>query len=114
VVSGDIYVLCSDGLSGMVEDEDIITAVANATDLTQACRLLVRRANENGGEDNVTALLVRLERVDGEASADSDEGEVVARNTLPAGVAPEASGSGEPVNVTDDTPPAARAAPKQD
>lgn len=115
VMAGDIYVLCSDGLSGMVEDEDIILAVAGCTDLMQACRLLVRRANENGGEDNVTALLVRLERLDGESSSDPADGERAPRNTLPAGASPSAQdASDENISVTDDTPPAARTTPKHD
>lgn len=114
VMPGDVYVLCSDGLSGMVEDEDIITAVASSTDLVQACRMLVRCANENGGEDNVTALLVRLERVDsGDSAVDVDVAQP--RNTLPAGVSPEPSALDDTgVNVTDDTPPAARTTPRHD
>lgn len=117
---GDIYVLCSDGLSGMVEDEDIIAAVSSSSDLEQATRLLVRRANENGGEDNVTALLVRLEDVNGDAVTDPGG----PRNTLPAASFPtapvpgsESPASGQndgPVSTVDDTPPAARAVPRQD
>src|SRR5512138_2443792 len=87
VAPGDMYVLCSDGLSGMVEDEEIISALSSATDLVQAARLLVRRANENGGEDNVTALLIRLEQVDAELLAGPGD----TRTTLPPGVLPSAS-----------------------
>jgi len=60
-MEGDVYVLCSDGLSGMVDDDDIVEIVSRASDLQDACRLLVRRANENGGEDNVTAIVVRID-----------------------------------------------------
>jgi len=122
VMPGDVYVLCSDGLSGMVEDEDIVTAVSGEADLERACRLLVRRANENGGEDNVTALLVRLDPVDGQVSShsvDNGSGEPVPsdsgearRNTLPAGTSPPSSSSEDLCSETDDTPPASRAAPK--
>jgi protein phosphatase len=59
--AGDVYVLCSDGLSGMLEDEDIAEVLSSNTDLEEACRVLVRRANENGGEDNVTALVIRVD-----------------------------------------------------
>ena len=61
VREGDVYVLCSDGLSGMVEDEDIVLAAGgNGEELANICQKLVRTANENGGEDNVTAVVVRV------------------------------------------------------
>src|SRR5580700_2812313 len=58
---GDIYVLCSDGLSGMVNDEDIKQIVAGTGDVREACRRLIQRANERGGEDNITAVLIKIE-----------------------------------------------------
>jgi PPM family protein phosphatase len=57
----DVYVLCSDGLSGMVSDEDIKQIIVGTTDIGAACRGLIERANERGGEDNITAVLVRIE-----------------------------------------------------
>lgn len=57
---GDIYLLCSDGLSGMVDDDDISRIVCDAHDLESACRSLVDAANEAGGTDNVTVALVRF------------------------------------------------------
>ncbi len=57
---GDFYVLCSDGLSGMVTDEDICRAIAESEDPAGACERLVTMANENGGEDNVTAVVIEL------------------------------------------------------
>ncbi len=60
---GDIYVLCSDGLSGMVSDQEIaeiVTAHGNANELDQAVKTLIERANEHGGEDNVTAIVVKV------------------------------------------------------
>lgn len=54
---GDIYVLCSDGLSGMVTDEQILEIVTAAGDDTEAAtEKLISMANENGGEDNVTVV----------------------------------------------------------
>lgn len=116
--AGDVYVLCSDGLSGMLEDDDIVDVLCGTDDLEKACRLLVRRANENGGEDNVTALLVRLDALDATASpgitGDADR----AIPTLPAGAegtssAPRAGASSAAPGAVgeDDTPPAARATP---
>jgi PPM family protein phosphatase len=58
---GDVYLLCSDGLSGMVDDEDIWSAIESIPDLDAACHRLINLANAHGGEDNVTALLVRVE-----------------------------------------------------
>jgi PPM family protein phosphatase len=62
VREGDVYVLCSDGLSGMVEDDDIVAIVGSNDEMVSMCRRLVSRANENGGEDNVTAVVVRVEQ----------------------------------------------------
>ena len=57
---GDVYLLCSDGLTGMVPEEEILKLVtANADDLEKACRELIDTANERGGLDNVTAILVK-------------------------------------------------------
>jgi PPM family protein phosphatase len=61
---GDVYVLCSDGLSGMVEDADILDVVGRFPDPELACRRLVTMANEHGGEDNVTAVVIRIEEGD--------------------------------------------------
>jgi serine/threonine protein phosphatase PrpC len=58
---GDVYVLCSDGLSGMVTDEEINDIVSGTDDVKLACQQLIELANEHGGEDNVTAVLVRIE-----------------------------------------------------
>ena len=57
--SGDIYLLCSDGLTGMLPDEDILRMVVDSSDIKEACRGLIECANERGGYDNVTAVLVQ-------------------------------------------------------
>src|SRR5690606_5750448 len=58
---GDIYLLCSDGLSGEVTDEEMLAAVFEAGDaLDEASELLVAMANEAGGRDNISALVVRI------------------------------------------------------
>jgi serine/threonine protein phosphatase PrpC len=71
-LKGDVYVLCSDGLSGMVSDDDIRQIVASAADIREACNRLIQRANERGGEDNITAVLIKIEEqpaaVDAEAA----------------------------------------------
>jgi len=58
---GDRYVLCSDGLSGMMTDDEIFAIVTAAgDDMEKATKALVERANANGGEDNVTVVVVML------------------------------------------------------
>ena len=59
VQRGDVYLLCSDGLWGVVRDDKIAAILGANPDLQSACRKLVEAANEAGGPDNVTALLVR-------------------------------------------------------
>lgn len=57
---GDIYMLCSDGLSDPVTDDDMRRIVLDAEgDLEAACRELVTEANRNGGPDNVTVVLAQ-------------------------------------------------------
>lgn len=58
---GDTYVLCSDGLSGMITDEVICEVVLAAGDDGEAaCRALIERANANGGDDNITVVVLRV------------------------------------------------------
>ncbi len=60
-VRGDIYLLCSDGLSDMVTDEDIHGALSTLqANLPLAAKQLVQMANDNGGRDNVSVILVRV------------------------------------------------------
>ena len=58
---GDIYLLCSDGLNDMVEDEDIgMTLQMLQNNLPLAATQLVQQANDNGGRDNVSVILVKV------------------------------------------------------
>jgi serine/threonine protein phosphatase PrpC len=61
---GDVYLLCSDGLHGLVADEEIIDIIRKTEGLSDACARLIDRANAHGGRDNITAVLVRI--ADGE------------------------------------------------
>jgi protein phosphatase len=58
---GDVFVLCSDGLSGMITDDEIRDVILQYRDPEAACQRLVTMANEHGGEDNITAVVVRAE-----------------------------------------------------
>jgi PPM family protein phosphatase len=58
---GDVFLICSDGLSDMVEDEEILELVhENRDDLEKAVKALVSAANRGGGEDNITAVAFRI------------------------------------------------------
>jgi protein phosphatase len=56
---GDIYLLCSDGLSGPVSDPDMTDILSNTPDLKAAAAALIARANARGGPDNITVVLAR-------------------------------------------------------
>ncbi|MBK6458555.1 MAG: serine/threonine-protein phosphatase [Gemmatimonadetes bacterium] len=58
---GDVLVLCSDGLSGIVRGEEIGRAVAEEADLQLACRRLIGMANALGGPDNITVVAARFD-----------------------------------------------------
>ncbi len=61
VEPGDLYLMCSDGLSDMVKDADIARLMAQPQALEQRARALVEAANAQGGRDNITVLLVQVE-----------------------------------------------------
>jgi serine/threonine protein phosphatase PrpC len=62
IKSGDILLLCSDGLTTMIPDEDIARLVSEAGgDVEKAAQSLVASANAKGGEDNITVLLLRFD-----------------------------------------------------
>ena len=61
VMPGDIYLLCSDGLSDMVVDDDIHATLGTLqANLPLAAKQLVQLANDNGGRDNISVILVRV------------------------------------------------------
>jgi protein phosphatase len=60
-VHGDVYLLCSDGLSRMVNADEIAGTLSQVTDLDEATKTLTEMANERGGRDNITVILVRVD-----------------------------------------------------
>jgi protein phosphatase len=68
---GDVYLLCSDGLSGMITDDEILDIVSSVEDTAEICRRLIAKANENGGEDNITALVIRFDELPEEQPTES-------------------------------------------
>ncbi len=61
--AGDVYLVCSDGLTTMLGEDRIRELLASATDLDAAVRALVGEANRAGGRDNITAVAFRLQEV---------------------------------------------------
>jgi protein phosphatase len=61
--NGDIFLICSDGLNDMIEDDEIHRIVVESDSLGTAVDGLVELANENGGKDNITVVLFRLDSV---------------------------------------------------
>jgi protein phosphatase len=57
---GDVFLLCSDGLTDMIGDAEIVEAMTRSTNLDDATRELVRLANRAGGEDNITVVAFQL------------------------------------------------------
>ena len=56
----DVYLLCSDGVTDMIEDDLIkSTMIENSQKLEKAASEIIRLANEHGGKDNISALLVK-------------------------------------------------------
>jgi serine/threonine protein phosphatase PrpC len=63
--AGDVYLLCSDGLTSMVPEARVADIVRAANSLRDAGRRLIAAANDAGGRDNITVVLFELEEIDG-------------------------------------------------
>jgi protein phosphatase len=61
IKNNDIFMLCTDGLTNMLDEEEIKEIIEKTDELDIACNELVSRANEKGGEDNITVLLFKSE-----------------------------------------------------
>src|SRR4051812_18693246 len=105
---GDIYLLCSDGLSGMIADDEILDILVSTGDVNEGCRRLVARANEHGGEDNITAVLVRIDDAPS-LQHGSTPPPPAAENTLPGGppveISQRGAGIARPTPISPPRPP---------
>ena len=61
---GDVYLLCSDGLTTMLSDEDLKAVLGRGAELERTARWLVKAANDRGGRDNISVVMFRLESAD--------------------------------------------------
>ena len=89
---GDLFLLCSDGLTSMIGEDEIADVLASTDDIEAAGRALVDRANQAGGRDNITVVLFRLEGV---GTTPEEEVELTRLNmeavSAPAAAAPAAA-----------------------
>jgi PPM family protein phosphatase len=109
---GDMYLLCSDGLSGMIGEDEILDILMSTTDLDEACRRLVARANEHGGEDNITAIVVRIDNSVSSGDSQSIADERTTRPTFPVPGSPVGSAQAGPA-VREKATPQSAADPAQ-
>lgn len=81
---GDVLILCSDGLTGLVKPEEIAAVVSEELDLSAACDRLIRLANDQGGPDNVTVIAARFE---GSGLEEAQGSDIVGHRVFPQGEA---------------------------
>ncbi|HZF56722.1 MAG TPA: Stp1/IreP family PP2C-type Ser/Thr phosphatase [Polyangiaceae bacterium] len=82
--SGDTLMLCSDGLSGMIRNDEIREVLRSTDEPVEACKLLTERANQAGGHDNITVVVAKFEGAGLKAPTPSDiEGLRYAKYELP-------------------------------
>jgi len=105
VRDGDVFLLCSDGLTGMVPDALVASLIAEAPSLAVAAQRLVHAANEAGGRDNITVILFRVEEVT------PGEGGVLSQHTMVGAAAPRAEELREAAATQTGARPAAAPAP---
>jgi protein phosphatase len=63
IFEDDIYLLCSDGLNSMLTDDEIAAVLETGGSLDDTCKRLIVEANERGGNDNISVVLLRPQRV---------------------------------------------------
>jgi serine/threonine protein phosphatase PrpC len=117
---GDVFLLCSDGLTSMVSDEELASILRSAEDLDDVAGELVGAANRRGGKDNITVVLFRLgdsedDSADGAADAEATIAGTLSAADVRAGGAeervPATRLAGAPADVTVVRPPEERPVP---
>ena len=105
--SGDLYLLCSDGLTSMVREERMREIVEDSGSLQAAAERLVAEANEMGGRDNITVVMFRLAGDDEQVGG--QDGEAVSDETIVGVPAPVEADTGEVAVAAPPREPAPRA-----
>jgi protein phosphatase len=96
VVEGDRLVICSDGLSSMIEEELLADVLSREKDPQAAAEQLVEAANDAGGEDNITVVLIDI----GDESASTGSRSVAAATSMPADLPARAPRSSTPTQTS--------------
>jgi PPM family protein phosphatase len=71
--AGDVFLICSDGLTSMVSDEELGSILRSAGSLDEAAESLVLAANQSGGKDNITVVMFRLGDGDGASDVPGED-----------------------------------------
>jgi PPM family protein phosphatase len=108
---GDLFLLCSDGLTSMVPLQTIADILRERDSVEAAGRRLVEAANENGGRDNITVVLFRIEGVREATDAEADRPTVVGEAAPSAEEVSAALASAPAAQTAETAPPARRTAP---
>ena len=80
--AGDVYLACSDGLTGMISEGDVAEILRDSQTLDEAAQALIDAANRNGGRDNITVVLFRLD----EDQDAGDEGDTLGEHATQVGI----------------------------
>jgi PPM family protein phosphatase len=105
---GDVFLICSDGLTSMVSDDEVASILRGADSLEAAAEALIRAANQSGGKDNITAVLFRLGEEAGNGAA---EAATAADETIAGGLHADEVQAAAPTQPGAPAPPPTREAP---
>ena len=116
---GDVYLLCSDGLTGMVSDSEMEALLRGAGSLEDAAASLIKAANQSGGKDNITVVLFRLGEEDEAEGVADDQSTLSGSETIHQGLTAddvhaavqEQERAAAKAPATDSTPPPRRGLP---
>ena len=119
--AGDVFLICSDGLTSMISDEELAAILRSAESLDDAAESLVRAANQSGGKDNITVVLFRLgdgaangpgedETIAGQLTATDVHEAALDQTTEPHPVPAAEALAGAPADATVVAPPQQRRA----
>ena len=122
---GDLFLLCSDGLTSMISDDEVAAILRTSATLDEAADALINAANQSGGKDNNTVVLFRIGElgdavpeattvVPGDAAAEDETiaGQLSADEVRAATPAPAPTAAGKPIEPIPPAPPA-RAKPRR-
>lgn len=84
--AGDVFLLCSDGLTTMLDDDSIARILTRATSISAAVRTLIDEANRAGGRDNITVVAFRLEDAAAPARGNPEDATLIGSTAAEAGL----------------------------